>query len=307
MKETEKVKLVIEMRDRAYAQRLAQRLCELCSGLEIEICRKGEFCEWNDTADGYHLYGGCDILLSDSERACYGLPEHTAFLKLRRQEIFLPAPKILELIAMAYEKKTGRGFLLKSESDAQILSFCAELEYRLRRGETCRLQPYLARDSYALHYLSLHRERQLLEALLACSGDFSWILADCGSGAPMPASKKHFCVRNALDLRCGMTREMTSGEEKLPALSAPEKIDIQNRGEAYCRSENAFTLSESPESFEAAREAVMPDGCIEISMQGRFARDLRRMSQQLNFLCHECKNKLDKEEGGYLEGELYKK
>ena len=72
----------------------------------------------------------------------------------------------------------------------------------------------------------------------------------------MPASKKHFCVRNALDLRCGMTREMTSGEEKLPALSAPEKIDIQNRGEAYCRSENAFTLSESPESFEAAREAV---------------------------------------------------
>ncbi len=99
----------------------------------------------------------------------------------------------------------------------------------------------------------------------------------------MPASKKHFCVRNALDLRCGMTREMTSGEEKLPALSAPEKIDIQNRGEAYCRSENAFTLSESPESFEAAREAVMPDGCIEISMQGRFARDLRRMSQQLNF------------------------
>ena len=118
MKETEKVKLVIEMRDRGYAQRLAQRLCELCSGLEIEICRKGEFCEWNDTADGYHLYGGCDILLSDSERACYGLPEHTAFLKLRRQEIFLPAPKILELIAMAYEKKTGRGFLLKSESDA---------------------------------------------------------------------------------------------------------------------------------------------------------------------------------------------
>ena len=126
MKETEKVKLVIEMRDRGYAQRLAQRLCELCSGLEIEICRKGEFCEWNDTADGYHLYGGCDILLSDSERACYGLPEHTAFLKLRRQEIFLPAPRILELIAMAYEKKTGRGFLLKSESDAQILSFCAE-------------------------------------------------------------------------------------------------------------------------------------------------------------------------------------
>ena len=118
--------MVIEMRDRAYAQRLAQRLCELCSGLEIEICRKGEFCEWNDTADGYHLYGGCDILLSDSERACYGLPEHTAFLKLRRQEIFLPAPRILELIAMAYEKKTGRGFLLKSESDAQILSFCAE-------------------------------------------------------------------------------------------------------------------------------------------------------------------------------------
>ena len=99
----------------------------------------------------------------------------------------------------------------------------------------------------------------------------------------MPASKKHFCVRNALDLRCGMTREMTSGEENLPALSAPEKIDIQNRGEAYCRSENAFTLSESPESFEAAREAVMADGCIEISMQGRFARDLRRMSQQLNF------------------------
>ena len=343
MKETEKVKLVIEMRDRAYAQRLAQRLCELCSGLEIEICRKGEFCEWNDTADGYHLYGGCDILLSDSERAYYGLPEHTAFLKLRRQEIFLTAPRILELIAMAYEKKTGRGFLLKSESDAQILSFCAEqggagvtaicvttarllagmqegavlylqllppdaaweaacldwklytkisqpplrpyaeLEYRLRRGETCRLQPYLARDSYALHYLSLHRERKLLEALLACSGDFSWILADCGSGAPMPASKKHFCVRNTLDLRCGMTREMTSGEENLPALSAPEKIDIQNRGEAYCRSENAFTLSESPESFEAAREAVMADGCIEISMQGRFARDLRRMSQQLNF------------------------
>ena len=60
----------------------------------------------------------------------------------------------------------------------------AELEYRLRRGETCRLQPYLARDSYALHYLSLHRERQLLEALLACSGDFSWILADCGSLCP---------------------------------------------------------------------------------------------------------------------------
>ena len=126
MKETEKIKLVVEMRDRAYAQRLAQRLCELCSGLEIEICGKGEFCEWNDTADGYRLYGGCDIVLSDRELSSCGLPEDITFLKLQRKECFLPVPRILEMLAIAYEQKTGKSFLLKPESAARILSFCAD-------------------------------------------------------------------------------------------------------------------------------------------------------------------------------------
>lgn len=114
------------MRDRAYAQRLAQRLCELCSGLEIEICGKGEFCEWNDTADGYRLYGGCDIVLSDRELSSCGLPEDITFLKLQRKECFLPVPRILEMLAIAYEQKTGKSFLLKPESAARILSFCAD-------------------------------------------------------------------------------------------------------------------------------------------------------------------------------------
>ncbi len=81
------------MRDRAYAQRLAQRLCELCSGLEIEICGKGEFCEWNDTADGYRLYGGCDIVSSVTENCPAGLLRRDiTFLKLQRKECFLPVP-----------------------------------------------------------------------------------------------------------------------------------------------------------------------------------------------------------------------
>ena len=348
MNETEKIKLVVEMRDRAYAQRLAQRLCELCSGLEIEICGKGEFCEWNDTADGYRLYGGCDIVLSDRELSSCGLPEDITFLKLQRKECFLPVPRILEMLAIAYEQKTGKSFLLKPESAARILSFCAdqggagvtavsltmarllagmqdgrvlylelvppdalqekddsgwqaytcitepplrpvaELEYRLRCMPACRLQPYLARDSSGLYYLRLHRDTQLLEKLLACSGDFDWILADCGTGAPVSAQGRRFHICNVLDRRSQRSRKrLRCAENEESETAEGEIVFIENRSTGYHSSNGACALSEDPDSFLLQDENATSGAYIEISQQGNFARDIRRLAKRLNFFAYD--------------------
>ena len=102
-------------------------LCELCSGLEIEICGKGEFCEWNDTADGYRLYGGCDIVLSDRELSSCGLPEGHYVLKLQRKECFLPVPADSGgCWRIAYEQKTRKKFFAETGGLLGSRSFYAD-------------------------------------------------------------------------------------------------------------------------------------------------------------------------------------
>lgn len=139
-----------------------------------------------------------------------------------------------------------------------------------------------------MYYLRLHRDTQLLEKLLACSGDFDWILADCGTGAPVSAQGRRFHICNVLDRRSQRSRKrLRCAENEESETAEGEIVFIENRSAGYHSSNGACALSEDPDSFLLQDENATSGAYIEISQQGNFARDIRRLAKRLNFFAYD--------------------
>ena len=149
--------------------------------------------------------------------------------------------------------------------------------------------PILRGTAVSLYYLRLHRDTQLLEKLLACSGDFDWILADCGTGAPVSAQGRRFHICNVLDRRSQRSRKAAALRRKRRERNSRRReiVFIENRSTGYHSSNGACALSEDPDSFLLQDENATSGAYIEISQQGNFARDIRRLAKRLNFFAYD--------------------
>ena len=150
----------------------------------------------------------------------------------------------------------------------------AELSYRLRQQQDVRLQPYLAKDFYGLHFLSLPVDSILnLQAQPDLLAGFGTVIVDCGTATDPRLAGTRLHLVNRADSRRGLWPPETSG--------ADEEIRIENRGSSYQADERHFVLTNDPQSF--VRQGDKDGGSVEIAQNGIFARDLRRMAEALLF------------------------
>ena len=151
----------------------------------------------------------------------------------------------------------------------------AELSYRLRLQQAVRLLPYLAKDFYGLHFLTLPAERILdLQAQPALLAGFGTVIVDSGTAAdPRPAGTRLHLVNRA-DSRSRLWPPEIS--------AADEEIRIENRGSCYQAEDRQFVLTNDPQSF-VRQNGDSGRGFVEIAQNGIFARDLRRMAEALLF------------------------
>ena len=309
--------------DLVYAQKLARRLCELCPGLQIDVRKPGgaesvsgcdvllaeEHARPDELPQTVRFVGltleecfrPAPVILEKILDACGprrgrllspktktavqtlifsavtgGAGTTAAALTLGRilagaseQEVLY-----LEIDAGRSGRRTG-GWKWYTEITEAAFRPAAELSYRLRQQQTVRLQPYLAKDFYGLRFLTLPADSVLrLQAQSDLFAGFGTVILDCGTAADERLAGMRLHLVNRADSRCGLRPPET--------FAADEEIRIENRGSCYQAGERHFILTNDPQSF-VRQNGDSGRGFVEIAQNGIFARDLRRMAEELLF------------------------